>query len=147
MGGRTRNLLSPKCIQPVDLSVPLVNFDTPALAVIDGTLCRLTREGARAAGHPPLATAVLEFRHGSLRYYVREHPHGLLPGLPNLYCLDATFRLQWMADWPESSDPCIAILGEEGDTVVAQSASGMIVRLDANTGRLLRVEQLMAAAV
>ena len=124
-----------------------MNFDTPALAVIDGTLCRLTREGARAAGHPPLATAVLEFRHGSLRYYVREHPHGLLPGLPNLYCLDAAFRLQWMADWPEPSDPCIAILGEEGDTVVAQSASGMIVRLDANTGRLMRVEQLMAAAV
>ena len=124
-----------------------MNFDTPALAVIDGTLCRLTREGARAAGHPPLATAVLEFRHGSLRYYVREHPHGLLPGLPNLYCLDAAFRLQWMADWPEPSDPCIAILGEEGDTMVAQSASGMIVRLHANTGRLLGVEQLMAAAV
>jgi hypothetical protein len=119
---------------------------TSALAVIDGTLCQLTREGARAAGHAPLATAVVEFRHGPLRYYVREHPYGLLPGLPNLYCLDAAFRLQWMAEWPEPADPCTAIVGEEGDTLVAMSASGATVRLDANTGRLISIEQPMAAA-
>ena len=124
-----------------------MNDDSPALAVIDGTLCQLTRDGARAGGHSPLATAVLEFQHGSLRYYVREHPHGLLPGLPNLYCLDAAFRLQWMAEWPESADPCTSILGEEGSVVLAQAASGAIVRLDANTGRLVRVEQPMAAAI
>jgi hypothetical protein len=118
-----------------------------ALAVIDGTLCQLTREGSRAAGHAPLATAVLEFRYGSLRYYVREHPHGLLPGLPNLYCLDGDFRLQWMAEWPEPADPCNAIVGEEGETLVAQAASGAIVRLEAHTGRLLHVEQPMAAAI
>src|SRR5687767_5910617 len=105
----------------------LVNSPTPALAVIDGTLCQLTREGTRAAGHAPLATAVLEFRHGSLRYYVREHPHGLLPGLSNLYCLDGAFRLQWIAEWPDASGPCTAIIGEEGDNLVAQSASGIIV--------------------
>ncbi len=126
---------------------PLVNDESPALAVIDGTLCQLTREGTRAGGHSPLATAVLEFQHGSLRYYVREHPHGLLPGLPNLYCLDGAFRLQWMAEWPEPADPCTAILGEEGSLVVAQAASGAIVRLDANTGRLKSVEQPMAAAI
>jgi hypothetical protein len=125
----------------------LVNSETPALAVIDGTLCQLTREGTRAAGHAPLATAVLEFRHGSLRYYVREHPHGLLPGLPNLYCLDGAFRLQWMAQWPDASDPCAAIIGEEGDTLVAESVSGMMIRLDANSGRLLRIEQPMADAI
>jgi hypothetical protein len=125
----------------------LVNTPTPALAVIDGTLCQLTREGARAAGHAPLATAVVEFRHGSLRCYVREHPYGLLPGLPNLYCLDAAFRLQWMADWPDPSDPCAAIVGEEGDTLVALAASGAIVRLDANTGRLKQVSQPMADAI
>jgi hypothetical protein len=119
---------------------------SPALAVIDGTLCQLTREGTRAAGHSPLATAVLEFRQGTLRYYVREHPHGLLPGLPNLYCLDGGFRLQWLAEWPDASDPCAAILGEEGNTVMAQAASGALVRLDANTGRLLHVAQPMAAA-
>jgi hypothetical protein len=124
-----------------------LNSDASALAVIDGTLCQLTREGARAVGHAPLATAVLEFRYGSLRYYVREHPHGLLPGLPNLYCLDGAFRLQWFAEWPEGSDPCCAIIGEEGDIIVAQAASGAIVRLDANTGRLLRVEPPMAAAI
>ena len=125
----------------------LVNSETPALAVIDGTLCQLTREGTRAAGHAPLATAVLEFRHGSLRYYVREHPHGLLPGLPNLYCLDGAFRLQWMAEWPDANDPCAAIIGEEGDTLVAESVSGAMVRLDANSGQLLRVEQPMADAI
>jgi outer membrane protein assembly factor BamB len=124
-----------------------VNYDAPALAVIDGTLCQLTREGVRAGGHAPLATAVLEFRHGTLRYYVREHPHGLLPGMPNLYCLDASFRLQWLAEWPDSSDACSAILGEEGNTLVAQAVSGAIVRLDARTGRLLRVEQPMADAI
>lgn len=124
----------------------LVNSSTPALAVIDGMLCRLTREGTRAAGHPPLATAVVEFRQGPLRCYVREHPFGLLPGLPNLYCLDGAFRLQWMAEWPHPSDPCTAILGEEGDTLVTSAASGATVYLDANTGRLLRVDQPMAAA-
>jgi hypothetical protein len=130
----------------------LLPFSTPvtseptALAVIDGTLCQLTREGARAAGHVPLATGVVEFRRGSLRYYVREHPYGLLPGLPNLYCLDAAFRLQWMADWPDHTDPCTSIVGEEGDALVALSANGMVVRLDAHTGRLLRAEPAMAAA-
>lgn len=118
----------------------------PALAVIDGTLCQLTREGARAAGHAPLATAVVEFRHGTLRFYVREHPFGLLPGLPNLYCLDGGFRLQWMAEWPDPADPCGAIVGEEGDTLVAMSVAGATVRLDAHTGRLLSAEQPMAAA-
>jgi hypothetical protein len=124
-----------------------VNSETPALAVIDGTLCQLTREGTRAGGHAPLATAVLEFRHGTLRFYVREHPYGLLPGLPNLYCLDRAFRLQWMAEWPDPADPCAAIVGEEGNTLVALSAAGAVVRLHAGTGRLLRVEQPMAAAI
>lgn len=120
--------------------------ETPALAVIDGTLCQLTREGARAGGHQPLATAVVEFRHGALRYFVREHTFGLLPGLPNLYCLDGAFRLQWMAEWPDASDPCASIVGEEEETLVALSVSGAVVRLDAITGRLLSVEQPMAVA-
>jgi hypothetical protein len=124
-----------------------VNSETPALAVIDGTLCQLARDGSRAAGHAPLASAIVEFRHGSMRYYVREHPYGLLPGLPNLYCLDAAFRLQWMAEWPDASDPCTAIVGEEGNTLVALAASGTVVRLDVMTGRILRVEQPMAAAI
>jgi hypothetical protein len=120
--------------------------DTPALAVIDGTLCQLTREGARAFELAPLASAVVEFRRGSLRYYVREHPFGLLPGLPNLYCLDAAFRLQWMAEWPDHADPCATIVGEEGDSLVAISVEGTVVRLDAHTGRLRSAEQPMAAA-
>ena len=129
------------------LPAQLVNSDYPALAVIDGTLCQLARDGSRAGGHAPLATAVIEFRHGPLRYYVREHPFGLLPGLPNLYCLDAGFRLQWMAEWPEANDPCASIVGEEGNTLVTLATSGAVVRLDASTGRLLRVESPMAAAI
>ena len=114
--------------------------------MIDGTLCQLTREGTRAGGHAPLASAIVEFRGGSMRYYVREHPYGLLPGLPNLYCLDAALRLQWMAEWPDVNDPCASIVGEEGDLLVATAVSGATVRLDAHTGRLRRVEQPMAAA-
>lgn len=121
-------------------------MDPQALAVIDGTLCQLTRDGNRAGGHAPLATAVVEFRRGAMRYYVREHPFGLLPGLPNLYCLDAAFRLQWMAEWPDPADPCGSIVGEEGGTLVVLSTNGAVVRLDAASGRLLGVEQPMAAA-
>jgi hypothetical protein len=124
-----------------------VSFDTPALAVIDGTLCQVTRRGARTNGHAPLATAVVEFHQGSLRYYVREHPFGLLPGLPNLYCLDGGFRLQWMAEWPDPADPCAGILGENGETLLAVSVSGRTVRLDAHTGRLLGVDSALVAAV
>lgn len=120
--------------------------DTPALAVIDGTLCQLSREGTRTGGHAPLATAVVEFRQGPLCYFVREHPHGLLPGLPNLYCLDAAFRLQWMAEWPETAGPCSAIVGEENDQLVALADSGAVVRLDLHSGRLVSVVQPMAAA-
>lgn len=124
-----------------------MNNATPALAVIDGMLCQLSRNGARTGGHAPLATAVVEFRPGPLCYYVREHPHGLLPGLPNLYCLDGAFRLQWMADWPESAGPCTGIHGEEAGMLVTFAASGAVVRLDAATGRLLRIDQPMAAAI
>lgn len=114
--------------------------------MIDGTLCQLTREGERAGRHSPLATAVVEFRHGPLCYFVREHPFGLLPGIPNLYCLDGDFRMQWMAEWPNPEDPCAAIVGEEAGTLVTLATSGATVRLDAATGQLLGVEQAMAVA-
>ncbi len=115
--------------------------------MIDGTLCQLARNGARAGGHAPLATAVVEFRHGPMRVYVREHPFGLLPGLPNLYCLDGGFRLQWMAEWPNPADPCVAIIGEEGHELITRSANGAVVRIDSGSGKLVRVDHPMAAAV
>jgi hypothetical protein len=123
-----------------------VTSSTPALAVIDGTLCQLTRTGTRAGGHAPLATAVVEFRHGPLCVFVREHPYGLLPGIANLYCLDAAFRLQWLAEWPDHVGPCTAILGEEAGVLVALAASGAVVRLDVQSGRLVGVAEEMAAA-
>jgi hypothetical protein len=124
-----------------------VTTPPPALAVLDGTLCLLTREGARARGHTPLASAVVEFHHGPMCYYVREHPFGLLPGLPNLYCLDRSLRLLWMADWPNPADPCASIAGTEDGTLLAVSTYGTLVRLCAHTGRLLGVVHPMAAAI
>lgn len=114
--------------------------------MIDGTLCQLTREGMRATGHQPLATAIVEFQRGPMCYFVREHPYGLLPGIPNLYCLDGAFRLQWMADWPEASGPCAAILGHDGDVLSALSVSGAVIKLDSHTGRLVGIESAIAAA-
>lgn len=124
----------------------LVNPSLQSIAVIDGTLCQLTREGARAAAHTPLATAVVEFRRGPMCFYVREHPYGLLPGIPNLYCLDGALRLQWLAEWPLSDDPCASLLEVEGEILTAVSVQGVTVRLDAATGRLLACEAPVAAA-
>lgn len=119
----------------------------PAFAVIDGALCQLGRFGGRTVWHAPLATAVAEFQRGPLRTYVREQTFGLLPGMPNLYCLDGDHRLQWMAEWPEPADPCSAI-GEEVDGVLlVEAVSGARVRLDAATGRLLSWQARIATAV
>lgn len=131
-------------------SVPpplLVTSLTPATAVIDGTLCQLTRQGSRAAAHAPLATAVVEFLPGPLCFYVREHPHGLLPGLPNFYCLDAALRLQWMAEWPESAGACTRIIGADDRSVLVESSTGALLRFEADRGRLIEVMAPMAVAV
>lgn len=116
----------------------------PAIAIIDGALCQLTRRGTCAASHPPLATAVVEFLPGPQRYYVREHPFGLLPGIPNLYCVDAGLRLLWMAAWPHADDPCTGLVGERDGALLAQSARGMLVRIDAADGRFLGEQSAMA---
>jgi hypothetical protein len=115
--------------------------------VIDGTLFRLTRKGATAGFLAPLATAVLEFHRGPLCIYVREHPFGLLPGIPNLYCVDASLRLQWMAEWPDPADPCTRILESGGEHLIAEAASGNVVRINAHDGRLLGIERPIATAV
>ena len=117
-----------------------------SIAVIDGALCQLTREGTHTAAHAPLATAVVEFCRGPRCFYVREHPHGLLPGIPNLYCLDRELRLQWLAEWPLAEDPCTEIAELEGEVLTAVSARGTRVRVDANTGRLLGITVAPPAA-
>lgn len=101
--------------------------------------------GGRTQCHAPLATAVVEFRRGPLRTYVREHPFGLLPGLANLYCLDGAYRLLWMAEWPDMSDPCAAILDEIDGELLVTSVSGAIVRIEAETGRLLNWTERVSA--
>jgi hypothetical protein len=115
------------------------------LAVIEGALCRLTRQGSKSVGHRPLATAVVEFQQTPFRCYVREHTYGLLPGIPNLYALDGAFRLQWMAEWPDFADPCARIIGERDGVLETVSQRGLVVRLDAFTGRLISVAATLAA--
>jgi hypothetical protein len=133
----TRLLLYP--FQPV-------NTPLQTIAVIDGALCQLTREGVRVAAHAPLATAVVEFRRGPMCFFVREHPHGLLPGMPNLYCLDGGLRLQWLAEWPLIEDPCASIAEVAGNTLTAVSLHGVTVRLNAHTGRLIDCTTPVAVA-
>jgi len=130
------------------VQVPDLPMITPieALAVIDGSLCQLGRSGQRAKCHVPLATAIVEFRKGPLRTYVREHPYGLLPGFPNLYCLDGDLRLMWVAEWPVLDDLCGVIVDEFQNELIVKSLGGATVRLDANTGRLVSwVEKIEAA--
>jgi hypothetical protein len=116
-----------------------------ALAVVDGTLRQLTRQGAPSGHYAPLATAVVEIHPGPMCVYVREHPYGLLPGIPNLYCLDHALRLQWMAEWPDPADPCAKIISADGDTLTVATVSSAVVRLHAHDGRLLGVVRPLAA--
>lgn len=117
-----------------------------ALAVIDGSLCRLGRFGGRAPSFAPLATAVVEFMRGPFCTYVRENPYGLLPGFSNLYCLDGANRLRWVAEWPRSDDPCAVIIGERAGALEVLSSSGAHVRLDVADGRLIEWSKPVAVA-
>lgn len=118
---------------------------SPSFAVIDGTLFQLTREGV-ADGHcAPLATAIEEFLCGPLCVYVRERPLGLLPGISNLYRLDAALRLEWLAAWPAACGPCTQIVEVAENVLIAASSSGALVRLDAHNGRLLGIDHPLAA--
>jgi hypothetical protein len=119
----------------------------PAFAVLEGSLCRVGQFGGRAVWHRPIASAVVEFRRGPFRTYVREHPLGLLPGLANLYCLDGAHRMLWMAEWPFDGDPCAGIVDEAGGVLVTVAESGAVVRLDSVSGRLLGTAVPVAAAV
>lgn len=118
----------------------------PALAVIDGSLCQLTREGTAARSCPPLATAVAEFLRGPLCVYVRELPYGLLPGFSNVYCLDGDLRLKWLAEWPADFGASTRIVDSSEGVLTAELTSGAFVRLDAHTGRTLELVPAMAAA-
>lgn len=124
----------------------VVNTLPHASAIIDGMLCQLNRHGTRSMACAPLGSAMVEFRQSPFCVYVREHPFGLLPGIANLYCLDRELCLRWMAAWPEGVGHCVAIVGEEGNELVVQSASGSIVRLDRLDGRLVGVASAVSAA-
>ena len=88
----------------------------------------------------------MEFHHGPMRLYVREHPYGLLPGVPNLYCLDPNFRMLWLAEWPFADDPCGRLVEETDDALIVETVSGLSVRLDASSGKVLACPQAIAAA-
>ena len=128
------------------MASPTLDTLPHASAIIDGVLCQLNRHGSRSVACAPLGSAIVEFRQGPLCLYVREHPYGLLPGIPNLYCLDGDLRLRWMAAWPDAEDRCTAIIGEEGNVLLALTVSGATVRLNAHDGRLLGIEPAIAVA-
>ena len=128
------------------LTFPAVRSLSPALAIIDGALCQLTREGVAAITCAPLATAIVEFQRGPMCVYVRESPHGLLPGISNLYRLDSALRLQWLAEWPEHWGACIQIIDATADILTAELSSGAVVRLDAYAGQVISADHPMAAA-
>lgn len=109
----------------------------PASAIIDGTLCQIDRTGTRSRSHQPLGSAVVEFRQGALCYFVREHPYGLLPGIPNLYCLGADLQLLWLPAWPDLNDLCAGIVEVKGEVLTVRTVSGAQVRLDTIDGRIL----------
>lgn len=125
------------------MSTPVHGF-----AVIDGSLCELGELGSRTVLHPPLATAIAEFRRGPLCTYVRELPYGILPGLANLYCLDGAGRLVWIAEWPVTDDPCVAIVDEHDPdgVLTVKSVAGATARIDTATGKLLGWAPAVAAA-
>ena len=118
---------------------------SPALAVIDGSLVQLTREGEPAGVCTALATAIVEFRRGPMRVYVRELAVGLLPGIGNLYCLDGALRLLWIAQWPSDVGPCTAIVDATDDVLTVESAFGATVRIDPHTGAMIAVDHQLAA--
>ena len=62
-----------------------------------------------------------------------------------MYALDGAFRLQWMAEWPDLTDPCAKIVGERDEVLEVISQKGLNVRLDAFTGRLISVGSVLAA--
>ena len=129
-----------------EVLLPTLKTAPHASAIIDGTLCQIDRRGFRSVECFPLGSAVAEFRQGPLCFYVREHSYGLLPGLANLYCLDANLHLRWIAAWPQSDDLCAEILGEENEILITRSVSGAIIRLDAHNGRLLSCVPSVAVA-
>jgi hypothetical protein len=119
----------------------------PAFAVIDGKLCRLNRNGSVNAVHAPLATAVMEFRPGAMRLFVREHPYGLLPGVPNLYCVDLDFKMLWLADWPFVDDLCARLVDEAGEVLIVETVRGATVHVDTAAGRVLTAQPTVQAAI
>jgi hypothetical protein len=63
-----------------------------------------------------------------------------------VYCLDANFRMLWLAEWPHPEDLCGRIVDEVDNVLVLESVGGLSVRLDANTGRVVTCQQPVAAA-
>jgi len=109
-----------------------------SLAVIDGALCRVNRKGRIVTHHPPVGSAIVQFlstAQGSV--IVRELGDGFLPGLTNLYCLDAALNLLWFADQPSGADFYADLGREEEGCLVCTSTAGIECRIDLAGGRTL----------
>lgn len=109
---------------------------TAALAILDGALCRLNRRGKVAQRHRPLGSAIMEFHPlADGRYLVRESAFGLLPGISNLYCVDAELHQIWLAEPPVDGALYSEPLQVAGDLAICPTTSGGRSLLDLATGR------------
>jgi len=117
------------------------------LAIIEGALCRLNRKGRAVRRHRPLGTAVVEFAQATDdSILVREWGYGFLPGLANLYCLDAELNLRWLAELPAPGE-FFETLGSITDLrLSATTQSGLTCQIDLNNGRV-QIQAPNAAAV
>lgn len=114
--------------------------DTPSFAIIDGSLCRLSRRGTVTKRHAPLGLAIEQFIVDEGRVYVREKPEGLLEGIPSVYCLDDRLQLVWLAS---QIDPREAIVGEitlERGIVSGETRAGHRLKLAADSGKPFAVQ-------
>lgn len=118
-------------------SAPLDPENPCSLAIIEGALCRLNHKGRATARYLPVGTAVVEFvviDGGSI--VVRELAYGFLPGIPNLYCLDAKLRLLWMAELPSETDFFEGLGTVDNGLVACVTQSGLACKLAVVDGRL-----------
>lgn len=111
--------------------------ERPSFALIDGSLCRLSRAGSVEKRRAPIGTVFLEFVVSGPFLYVLEDNRSFLTGMSNLYCLDSELNMVWLAEPPSPTDAYAGKLGLDDGRLVCASREGRRCALDLQTGALL----------
>ena len=127
-------------------SAPIPNPEDPcSLAILDGALCRVNRKGRAVLRHPPIGTAVVQFRVlPSGNIVALEHPYGFLDGFANLTCLDERLRLLWFFASPPDGGLYAELGAETETTLTARSTGGVECTFDVRDGQLLSARVITA---